>query len=120
MSYNRYGDDFLIDKIQPEELGAEMVNMGVLVADKEWQIINDSEHSWQEDHTLPEKEVDLEQREIARRENTNLRILEWVHDLQADEKETQSIQQADISAGKHVKGGKSLFGWTAADRPLTT
>ena len=44
MSYNRYGDDFLIDKIQPEELGAEMVNMGILVADKEWQIINDSEH----------------------------------------------------------------------------
>ena len=33
MRYNRYGDDFLIHKKQPEELGAEMVNMGDLVAD---------------------------------------------------------------------------------------
>ena len=110
MRYKRYGDDFLIDKTQPEELGAEMVNMGDLVADEEWQIINDSEHSWQEDHTLPEKEVDLVQCEIERRENANLRILEWIHGLQVDEKETQSIQQVDISVGKHVTGGNSLFG----------
>ena len=101
--YNRYSDDFLIDKIQPEELGAEMVNMGDLVADEEWRIINDSQHSWQEDHTLPAKEMDLEQSEIERRENTNLRILEWILGLQADDKETQSIQQVDISAGNYVK-----------------
>ena len=68
--------------------------------------------------TLPEKEVDLERSEIERRENTNLRILEWMHDLQTDEKETQSIQQVDIIAGKHEKGRNSLFGWTATDRPL--
>ena len=47
--YNRYGDDFLIDKIQPEEIGEELVNIGDLVANEEWQIINDSEHSLQED-----------------------------------------------------------------------
>ena len=46
MRYNRYGNDFLIDKLQPEELGAEMVNMDDLVADKEWQIIKDRRHSW--------------------------------------------------------------------------
>ena len=45
MMYNRYGDDFLIDKIQPEEIGEELVNVGELVADKELQIINKSEHS---------------------------------------------------------------------------
>ena len=27
MRYNRYGDEFLIDKIRPEELGEEMVNL---------------------------------------------------------------------------------------------
>ena len=118
MRYNRYGDDFLIDKKQPEELGEEMVNMSDLVADEEWKIINDREHSWQEYHTSPEKEVDIEQNEIGRRENTNLRILEWMHDLEAIEKEAPSIQQVDISAGKHVKALNSLFGWTATDRPL--
>ena len=75
-------------------------------------------HSWQEDHTVPEREVDLEQSEIERRENTNLRILDRIHGLPADEEETLSIQQVDISAGKHVNGGNSLFGWTATDRPL--
>ena len=76
MRYNRYGDDFLIDKIQFEKIGEELVNVGELVADEEWQIINDSEHSLKEDYSLPEREVDLEQSEIERRENTNLRILE--------------------------------------------
>ena len=62
--------------------------------------------------------MDLEQSEIERRENTNLRILEWIHGLPADEEETFSTQEVDISAGKHLKGGNSLFGWTATDRPL--
>ena len=46
------------------------MNVGELVANEEWQIINDS------DHTMPEKELDLEQSEIEIRENSNLRILE--------------------------------------------
>ena len=70
MRYNRYGDDFLIDKIQPEETGEELVNVGELVANEERQIINDSEHSLQEDHTMPEREMKLEHSEIERRENT--------------------------------------------------
>ena len=41
-----------------------------------------------------------------------------MHDLEVEEKETQSIQQVDISAGRHVKGRNSLFGWTATVRPL--
>ena len=118
MRYNRYGDDFLIDKIQHEEIGEELVNVGELVADEEWQIINDSEHSLQEDYSVPEREVDPKQSEIERRENTNLRILEWMHDLETDEKEAQNIQQVDVSAMKHVKTGNPLFVWTATDRPL--
>ena len=50
MRYNRYGDDFLIDMIQPDEV----VNVGELVADEDWQIINDSEDSLQEDYSVPE------------------------------------------------------------------
>ena len=58
MRYNRYGDDFLIDKIRPEELGEELVNVGELRADEEGQIFDDSEHSLQEDPTTPEIAVD--------------------------------------------------------------
>ena len=92
--------------------------MGELVADEEWQIINDSEHSLQEDYSVPEREVDLEQSEIERRENTDLRVLEWLHNLETDEREAQNIQQVDLSSMKHVKTGNPLFGWTATDRTL--
>ena len=67
---------------------------------------------------MPERELDLEQSEIERRENINLKIVEWMHNLEADEKEEQSIQQVDVSAKKHMKSENPLFGWTATDRPL--
>ena len=54
MRYKRYGDDFLIDKIQPDEISEELVNMGELAVDEEWQIINDSKHSLQEDYSVPD------------------------------------------------------------------
>ena len=64
MRYNRYGDDFLIDKIQPGELSEELLSVGELVADDECQIINDRERYPQEDYSTPEQETDLEQSEI--------------------------------------------------------
>ena len=60
----------------------------------------------------------MEQSEIERRENTNLRILEWMRDVKNGSGEGQSIQQVDVSAGKHMKKEDLLFGWTATDRPL--
>ena len=112
MRYNRYGEDFLIDKIRPDELGDELLGVGELVADDEWQIINDSEHCPNEDYSTPEHETDLEQREIDRRENTNLRILEWMRDVKSEEDEGLSIQQVDVPAEQHVKTEDPLFGWT--------
>ena len=118
MRYKKYGDDFMIDKIQHDEVGEELVKVCDLVADEERQIINDSEHSLQEGYSVPQREIDLKNSEIERRENTNLRLLEWMHDLETNEREAQNIQQVEVSAMKHVKTGNPLFGWTATDRPL--
>ena len=91
-----------------------MVSMGDLVSDKEWEIINDYDHSWQEDHTVPEREV--EQSEVERSENTNLMILEWIYGLPADDDETLSIQPVDISERKHVKEvTRCSVGWRQTD-----
>ena len=92
--------------------------MGELAADDEWQIINDNEHYPLEDYSTPERETDLEQSEVERRKNTNLRILEWMRDVKIGSGERQSIQQIDVSAGKQMKTEDPLFGWTATDRPL--
>ena len=88
------------------------------MADDEWQIIIDNEHYPQEDYSTPEQETDLEQSEIERRENTNLRILVWMRGVKGKKDGEQSIQQVDMSAEKHVKTKDTLFGWTATDKPL--
>ena len=103
MRYNRYGDDFLIDKMKPDEVKADLVRMGDLVSGKEWQINDDDEHFWEEDHSVPERKMYLEQSQKENREHTILRILEWIHDLPDHENEKQSKQQVDVSAAKHVK-----------------
>ena len=41
-----------------------------------------------------------------------------MRDVKNGSDEGQSIQQVDISAGKHMKTENPLFGWTATDRPL--
>ena len=42
-----YGDDFLIDKIQPDKLGEELLSAGELEAEE--QVIDDGGHYPQED-----------------------------------------------------------------------
>ena len=51
----------------------------------------------------------MEQSEIERRENTNLRILEWMRDVKNGSDEGQSIQQVDISAGNYMKARGPSF-----------
>ena len=92
--------------------------VGELVADEEWQIIKDSEHYLKEEYSTLEQETDLEQTEIERRENTNLRILEWMRGVKSEEDKGISIQQVDVSAEQHVKLEGPLFGWTASEKPL--
>ena len=72
----------------------------------------------QEEYSIPESETDLEQSEIERRDNTNLRILECMRDLKGKREKGQSIQQVDVSAENYMKTKDPLFGWTATDRPL--
>ena len=118
MRYNRYGDDFLIDKIRPDEVGNELLSVDELLAGDEWQIINDNEYYPNEDYSTPEQETDLEQSEIERRENSNLRILEWMRGVKSEEDEGLSIEQVDVSAENYVNTEDPLFGWTATDKPL--
>ena len=118
MRYNRYGDDFLIDKIQPDKLGQELLSAGELAAEDEWQVIDDGGHYPQEDYSTPGLETDLEQSEIERREKMILRLLEWMREVKNENCEGQSTQQFDVSSKKQKKTEDPLFGWTATDRPL--
>ena len=67
-----------------------------------------SDACWKEIETLLEYDM-IEQSchtqdadPVERMENTNLRILEWMRDVKNGSGEGQSIQQVDVSAGKHI------------------
>ena len=75
MTYNRYGDDFLIDKIKPDDFRAEMVGVSGLVPDQEKQIIDNDAPSGK---TITECTSERWIWNIAKK---NLRILEWIYDL---------------------------------------
>ena len=81
MTCNRYRDDVLIDNTKPDEVDAELVGVVELVPDQEWQIIIDDESFWQKNHSVPEREKDLEQCVAEKKEQSILRILEWMYDL---------------------------------------
>ena len=118
MRYNRYRDDFLIDEIQPDEIGEELVSVGELVADEEWQIINDSEHYLQEDYPIPERETDLEQSQIERRGNTNFRILEWMRDLKTSRRRSAKYPAGPLVSGKKCENEISALRLDS-NRPAT-
>ena len=94
MAYNKYSEDILIDKIKPVEIGEGVVGIGELVPDQEWHIIKDVELFWQEDHSVPELEMDLEQCETEKREQMNLRMLEWMHNLPSCEQQVQKSNKS--------------------------
>ena len=79
------------------------LSVGELAADDEWHIIHDNEHYPQEDYSTPERETDLEQSEIERRENTNLRILEWMRDVKNENCEGQSIEKTQENGGSPLR-----------------
>ena len=66
-----YGDKFLIDMIIQDGTGAELFGINELIPDQEWQIIEDDESFWQEDHSLPELEMTLDQSMTEKKEHHN-------------------------------------------------
>ena len=60
----------------------------VRVKSQDIHLINDTETDWIDDRSQPEVEFEAEVERMHEQELTNLRVLEWLHDLPADPKET--------------------------------
>ena len=56
---------------------------------------------------------------MQKQELTNLRVLEWLHDLPADPKETiLTIQDVDQTSIKYISHDNTGSNWVAPDDPL--
>ena len=66
-------------------------------------LVNDTEQEWIDDCSEPEVEFEHETEQMHAQELTNLRVLEWLHDLQADPKETiLMIQRVEQNSIKYI------------------
>ena len=86
---------------------------------REIDLVNNMDQDWIDDRSEPEVEFKPEVEQTHERELTNLRVLEWLHDLPADPKETiLTIQDVDKDGIKYVSHDKTESIWVAPDGPL--
>ena len=89
--YNPYGDDFIVDRIDLKKIVEEMVGLEGITVLQDIDLVDDHEEEWIEDRSNPE--VEFEEQQSYEQELTNLRVLEWLHEMKSDPKETQKETQ---------------------------
>ena len=94
--YNPYGKDFVVDRIVLSDMMESLVGLDEDAVPMEIYLVNDMDQDWIEDRSEPEVEFEPEVDQTHEQELTNLRVLEWPHDLPTDPKETiLTIQDVD-------------------------
>ena len=82
-------------------------------------LVKDMDQDWIDDRSEPDIEFEPEVEQTREQELTNLRVLEWLHDLRADLKETiLTIQDVDKDGIKYVSHDITGSNWVAPDGPL--
>ena len=117
--YNPYGKDFVIDRIVLSDMMESLVGLDEVAVPREIDLVNDMDQDWIHDRSEPEVEFEPELDQTHEQELTNLRVLQWLHDLPADPKETiLTIQDVDKDGIKHVSHDNTESNWVAPDGPL--
>ena len=114
--YKPYGDDFVIDSIVLSDMMDSLVGLDKVLVPQEIDLVNDTEQNWIGDCSEPEVEFEPKAEQMHDQELTNLRKLEWLHDLPTDPKETiltiQGVHQNSISHDNTESN------WFTPDGPL--
>ena len=117
--YNPYGEDFVVDRIGVSGMMDSLVGLDKVPMLEEIDLFNDMDQDWIDDRSEPEVEFEPEAEQTHEQELTNLRVLEWLHDLPKDSKETiLTIQDADKDGIKHFNHDNTESNWVAPDGPL--
>ena len=94
--YNPYGEDFVIDRIVLSDMMESLVGLDEVAVPREIDLVNDMDQDWIDDRSEPEVEFEPEVDQTHEQELANLRVLEWLHNLTTDPKETiLTIQDVD-------------------------
>ena len=119
--YNPYGEDFVVDRIVVSDVMDSLVGLDEVAMLEEIDLVNDMDQDWIDDRSEPEVEFEPEAEQTHEQELTNLRVLEWLHDLPTDPKETiltiQDVDKDGISI-KYISHDLTESNWVAPDGPL--
>ena len=86
---------------------------------REIDLVDDMDQDWIDDRSEPEVEFEPEVDQTHEQELTNLRVLEWLHDLPTNPKETMlTIQDVDKDGVEYVSHDNTESNWVATDGPL--
>ena len=96
-----------------------LVRLDEVAVPKESDLVNDMDQDWIDDCSKPEVEFEPEAEQTHEQDLTNLRLLEWLHDLPADPKEAiLTIQEVDKDGIKYVSHDNAESNWVAPEGPL--
>ena len=117
--YNRYGDDFVVDRIDLKKIMEEMVGLESITVSQDIDIVDDHNQEWIEDRSKPEVDFNEEQSESYRDDLTNLRVLEWLNEMTSDPKESSvTFQDVDRERAKYIKTERDDPSWAAQEGQL--
>ena len=109
----------VVDRIAVSDMMDTLVGLDEVAVLEEIDLVNDMDQDWIDDRSEPEVEFEPEAEQTHEQELANLRVLEWLHDLLTDPKETiltiQDIDKDDIS---YVSHDNTESNWVAPDGPL--
>ena len=110
--YNPYGDDFIVETIDLQKIGEEVVGLEEINVSQDIDIVDDHDVEWVDDRSKPEVELDDEQQQSYEQDLTNLRVLEWLNEMTSDPKETSfTIQDVDRESMKYRKTEREDPSW---------
>ena len=96
-----------------------IVGLDRIVAPPELDLVDDTERDRIDDHSECEVEFEPEMEQMHEQELTNLRVLEWLHDLPADLKEkTSKIRDVGQNIIKYISQDNTESNLVAPDGPL--
>ena len=101
--YNPYGEDFVVDRIVVSDVMDSLVGLDEVAVLDEIDLVTDMDQDWIDNRSEPEVEFEPEAEQTHEQELTNLRVVEWLHDLPTDPKETiLTIQYVDKDGIKYI------------------
>ena len=108
-----------MDRIVVSDLMDSLVGLDEEAVLEEIDFVNDMDQDWIDDRSKPEVEFEPEAEQTHEQELTKLRVLECIHDLPTDPKETiLTIQDVDKDGIKYVSHDNTESNWFAPDGPL--